>query len=465
MADGRRRQPSPEPDRDEAAAGRVARFDGIDSGGAPSAPVARFGELSGSENETTPAVDNSHPSAGPADLGRIDTQGSPVAPVADFAAAASAGGHAAGGETGGGQGGRGSAGGAQAGREQNDGGQADRELNDGAHPGRGQNGSAQAGSGQNGSGQAYTGPADGGRAGNGQDDRRSAAGPVALFDSPSLEADREDVTVAELGPGALDRRAARGGRRREGGDAERRSSRRDRDVRRSGDRAAEESSGARVRRRRASPVEVPERSADNTAGPGVPETDEPRSRPRGRRGRGAEELDADVDPVAAARAICLRLLTDRARTRQELAQALRRKGVPDEAAHSVLERFDEVGLIDDAAFAGQWVRSRHAHRGLARRAIAMELRRKGVSDEDAGEALAEVDADSEERRARALVDRKLRSLAVGTTEQRTTAGRRLVGMLARKGYGAGIAYRVVKEALAERGAEADELGDGEIPED
>jgi regulatory protein len=169
--------------------------------------------------------------------------------------------------------------------------------------------------------------------------------------------------------------------------------------------------------------------------------------------------------VAVAREICLRLLTERARTRRELAQALRRKGVPDEVAHSVLERFDEVGLIDDAAFAGQWVRSRHARRGLARRAIAVELRRKGVSDEDAGEALAEVDAESEERRARELVDRKLRSLAVGTAEKRAAAGRRLVGMLARKGYGAGVAYRVVKEALAERGADAAELGDAEVPED
>jgi regulatory protein len=111
------------------------------------------------------------------------------------------------------------------------------------------------------------------------------------------------------------------------------------------------------------------------------------------------------------------------------------------------------------------VRSRHAHRGLARRAIAMELRRKGVSDEDAGDALAEVDAESEERRARELVDRKLRSMAVGTADQRAAAARRLVGMLARKGYGAGTAYRVVKEALADHGAEVDELGEGEIPEE
>lgn len=158
-----------------------------------------------------------------------------------------------------------------------------------------------------------------------------------------------------------------------------------------------------------------------------------------------------------ARAICLRLLTDRAHTRQELAQALRRRGVPDDAAHAVLERFDDVGLIDDQAFAEQWVRSRHAYRGLGRRALAVELRRKGVTDEVAGEALAAVDDESEEQRARELVERKLRGLRTDTDEHRAVAGRRLVGMLARKGYGAGIAYRVVREALADRGAELDEL--------
>ena len=88
----------------------------------------------------------------------------------------------------------------------------------------------------------------------------------------------------------------------------------------------------------------------------------------------------------------------------------------------------------------------------------MELRRKGVADGVAKEALAEVDAESEDRRARELVDRKLRSLAVDTPDQRATAARRLVGMLARKGYGAGTAYRVVREALAEHGAEAGRAG-------
>jgi regulatory protein len=353
MADGRRRTPDPAADRDTAAVGRVARLDGLDSGGEGSAgaQVAQFGDLLGTED--TPFA------------------------VADLAAPAP------------------------------------------AHDER-------------------AGSAQGGRPVERPSADVGTPSPASLFDGPSIGADRDDVVVAELGHAALTRRpTTRGGRRR-----------------------------------RASAAEVPERPSGTPASPAVEEAapesaevDEPRRRPRGRRGRGPEELDPDADPVAVARDVCLRLLTDRARTRQELAQALRRKGVPDDAAHTVLERFDEVGLIDDAAFAGQWVRSRHTHRGLARRAIAMELRRKGVSDEDAGEALAEVDTESEERRARELVDRKLRSLAIGTAEQRAVAGRRLVGMLARKGYGAGIAYRVVKEALAERGAEADELGDGEIVED
>jgi regulatory protein len=322
-----------------------------------------------------------------------------------------------------------------------------------------------------GAGDATAAPvADFGAPGSDAGTRAGAPGdPVALFDSPTLGAGREDVAVVELGPGALNRPATRGGRRRTGGGPEQGSSRRvagapGRDSKRGDDRGAGENPGVRGRRRAPS-AEPPEPPVGDIADPGAGEGHDPRRRPRGRRGWEPAELAPDADPVAVARELCLRLLSDRARTRQELAQALRRKGVPDDAAHTVLERFDEVGLIDDAAFAGQWVRSRHAHRGLARRAIAMELRRKGVGDEDASEALAEVDEESEERRARELVDRKLRSLAVGTPEQRTSAARRLVGMLARKGYGAGIAYRVVKEALAERGAEADELGDGETPED
>jgi regulatory protein len=151
-----------------------------------------------------------------------------------------------------------------------------------------------------------------------------------------------------------------------------------------------------------------------------------------------------ADPVQHAKDICLRLLTARPRTRVELAQALARKGVEEEVAEQVLSRLDEVGLIDDAAFAEVWVRSRHNFQGLSRRALAVELRRKGVADDFAAEALATVDEEAEEDRARQLVRKRLRVLD-GAEEAAKI--RKLVGMLARKGYAEGLAYRVVKDEL------------------
>jgi len=156
------------------------------------------------------------------------------------------------------------------------------------------------------------------------------------------------------------------------------------------------------------------------------------------------------DPVHQAREICLRLLTVRPRTRVELRQALLRKGIEEDVAEQVLGRLDEVGLVDDAAFAEVWVRSRHNHQGLGRRALAVELRRKGVADEFAASALAAVDADAEEERARQLVRKRLRVLG-GADEPAKI--RKLVGMLARKGYAEGLAFRVVKEELRGAGEE------------
>jgi regulatory protein len=179
---------------------------------------------------------------------------------------------------------------------------------------------------------------------------------------------------------------------------------------------------------------------------------------RGSNGGTGPELDPDADPEAVAREICLRLLTDRARTRAELAQALRRKGVPDEVSDRVLERFDQVGLIDDKAFADQWVRSRQHYRGLGRQALAVELLRKGVAKETAEEVLAEVDPESERLRAVELVRRRLRTMPVAGPDDRVKAGRRLLAMLARKGYPAGLSYEVIRAELVAHGADDDELG-------
>jgi regulatory protein len=161
--------------------------------------------------------------------------------------------------------------------------------------------------------------------------------------------------------------------------------------------------------------------------------------------------DEQDDPESVARLICLRLLTAAPRTQAELAAALQRRGVPDNAAAAVLARFAEVKLIDDAMFARAWVESRHHSRGLAGRALSAELRRRGVAPEHIASALDELDPGQEAETARELVTRRL----PGTRGQPGPARmRRLTGMLARKGYPAGLAYRVVREALEQEAAEA-----------
>jgi regulatory protein len=170
-----------------------------------------------------------------------------------------------------------------------------------------------------------------------------------------------------------------------------------------------------------------------------------------------------ADPEAAARGLCLRALTGAPKTRQQLADLLATRGIPDEAAETVLDRFTEVGLIDDAAFARAWVSSRQAGRGLARRALSAELRAKGVEPEVAAEAVEAVDDDDERATARRLVDRKVGAMR---RLDRATATRRLMGMLARKGYNGGLAAAVVREALDADGAEdAEVAGFDDLDED
>lgn len=162
----------------------------------------------------------------------------------------------------------------------------------------------------------------------------------------------------------------------------------------------------------------------------------------------------ESDPEARAREICLRLLSASPRTRAQLADALHRKQIPDDVAERVLARFTDVGLIDDEAFAQAWVQSRHTGRGLAKRALAAELRRRGVPAEAVNDAVETLDPAQEEQTARALVARKLPATRGADPAKRM---RRLVGMLARKGYSPSLSYRVVKEALAEEGTDPEDF--------
>ena len=155
--------------------------------------------------------------------------------------------------------------------------------------------------------------------------------------------------------------------------------------------------------------------------------------------------DPEPDHEAIARKILLDALTGQARSRKELADKLEKKEVPPALATRLLDRFEEVGLIDDEAFAKAWIASRQPGKGLARRALAQELRRKGIDDDVARDALDEIDPDDERDAGRRMVRRKLRSLERFDDQTKT---RRLVGMLARKGYGAGVAYSIVREELS-----------------
>jgi|GEM_PF-72005 len=218
---------------------------------------------------------------------------------------------------------------------------------------------------------------------------------------------------------------------------------------------------------------VPDADADADAGahfagvldagdPGAPDRARRPSRraPGGRRGTpateppgsGAAAADREPDPESVARTIALRQLTAAPRSRAQLAEAMAKRDVPEDVADRVLDRFTEVGLVDDTAYAEMLVRSRHAERGMSRRALALELRRKGVADEVARGALEQVDDADEEEAARALARKKLRATRGLDREVRL---RRAYGALGRRGYGGSLVSRVVREELDAEGAAED----------
>lgn len=146
--------------------------------------------------------------------------------------------------------------------------------------------------------------------------------------------------------------------------------------------------------------------------------------------------------------MCLRLLTATARTRAELAGQLTKRGYPDDVSTRVLDRLADVGLIDDADFAEQWVHSRLANAGKGKRALAAELRTKGVDNDVITSVLSDINPAAERGRAEELVRKKLRRENLNDEAADARVTRRLVGMLARRGFSPGMAYDVVSVELA-----------------
>ena len=157
-----------------------------------------------------------------------------------------------------------------------------------------------------------------------------------------------------------------------------------------------------------------------------------------------EDVDADAESVA--RTIALRTLTARARTRHELEQSLHAKNVPQAAIDAVLERLEEVGLVNDTSFAVDWVTSRQRRRRLSRRVLRRELQAKGVDSTEIDTALDHIDLDAELKAARDLVERK-RTAMSGLS--RDVQYRRLAGMLSRRGFDASIICQVLDDLLSD----------------
>jgi regulatory protein len=157
-----------------------------------------------------------------------------------------------------------------------------------------------------------------------------------------------------------------------------------------------------------------------------------------------EDVDADAESVA--RTIALRTLTARARTRHELEQSLQAKNVPQAAINAVIDRLEEVGLVNDASFAVNWVTSRQQRRHLSRRVLRRELQAKGVGSSEIDMALDHVDLDAELKSARDLIERKQAAM---NGLSRDVRYRRLAGMLSRRGFDASITAQVLDDLIRE----------------
>lgn len=155
----------------------------------------------------------------------------------------------------------------------------------------------------------------------------------------------------------------------------------------------------------------------------------------------------EADPLSVAKNIALRQLSMAPKSRRQLEEKLATKGVTPEITKICLDRLTEVGLIDDLAYAGMFVRSRCITKKVSRSVLKMELRKKGITDEFIEEVLTQISDDDEYQMASELVAKKLRSMR---NLEREVMQRRLFGLLARKGYHAGIATRVIREQLQDR---------------
>jgi regulatory protein len=174
-----------------------------------------------------------------------------------------------------------------------------------------------------------------------------------------------------------------------------------------------------------------------------------------RRGRTrVEKDDSDSTPSlsperqeARARNVLLYQLSRSIKSKDQCRKILEKRGIDSEIAERILDRFEEAQLIDDLVFARVFTNSRVNTKGLAKSAIARELREKGIGQNLIEEALVELDTDSEQARANELAINRIRRMNGLETE---VIKRRLAGFLGRKGYSGSVVGTATRVALAEQ---------------
>ena len=157
-----------------------------------------------------------------------------------------------------------------------------------------------------------------------------------------------------------------------------------------------------------------------------------------------EQIPEEIDQNQIAKQVLLRRLSNAPRTRKELAQDLKKKKIEEDIAQIALDRFEELGLINDQTFSENYVSTTHERRKLGKKALKQQLRSKGVSEEIAIQAIAQISEDDEFKAALALALKKIRSIQKDDPQSQI---RKIVGLLARKGYSSTLSFQVAKEVV------------------
>lgn len=176
----------------------------------------------------------------------------------------------------------------------------------------------------------------------------------------------------------------------------------------------------------------------------------------GARGAGSPLIDTTAESAKApVRERALKLLDQRARSREELSRRLQRAGFEAGVVAEVVTDLEACGLVDDQEFANEWVRQRATRLNKSSRVLDRELAHKGVGERQRAAALEQIDPEEEEARAVALAEKKAAAIhrVPQNRTERDKALRRIVGTLARRGYPQATAIQTAKTALDQRLAE------------